>query len=134
MDFVSELLENPHVQILKFADDGTLKISAEDSNTCIQNLNIALESLKNWSQKWRLKINCDKNKTEIICFNSAEGDKSLIPMTFKLGNKEIHRVNETKVLGVIIDEHLTYKSKQLFLDYFNRLWQILYREEGATLI
>ena len=110
MDFVSELLENPHVQILKFADDGTLKISAEDSNTCIQNLNIALESLKNWSQKWRLKINCDKNKTEIICFNSAEGDKSLIPMTFKLGNKEIHRVNETKVLGVIIDEHLTYKS------------------------
>ena len=110
MDLVSDLLQNPSIKLLKFADDGTLKITAKDTHTCIQNLNIALESLNNWSHKWRLKINCDKNKTEIICFNSAEGDKSLIPMSFKLGNKEIHRVNETKVLGVIIDEQLTFKS------------------------
>ena len=110
MDFVSELLENPNTKVLKFADDGTIKISAIDSPTCVASLENALDSLKNWSRKWRLKINCDKNKTEIICFNSAEKDKSLIPNTFKLGSKDIHRVSETKVLGVIIDDDLTYKS------------------------
>ena len=110
MDFVSELLENPSIHVLKFADDGTMKISAGDSKTCIRHLNTALDSLNNWSKKWRLKINCDRNKTEIVCFNTSEGDRTLIPETFKLGNKDIHRVAETKVLGVIIDENLTYKS------------------------
>ena len=87
MDLVSDLTVNPCFQILKFADDGTIKISGEDSPTCITNLEVALESLKKWSQKWRLKINCEKNKTEVVCFHTAENDKSLIPNTFKLGEK-----------------------------------------------
>jgi hypothetical protein len=55
-----------------------------------------------------LKVNCDKNKTEVIAFHTAEGNPDLIPKTFKLGNKDINRVAETKVLGLIIDEELTY--------------------------
>ena len=108
-DFVSELSENPNITLLKFADDGTIKVNAKDSVTCNNQLNSILESLDKWSRKWRLKINCDKNKTEIICFNCAEGDKSIIPDKFKLGNKEIQRVPETKVLGLTIDENLSYK-------------------------
>ena len=133
-DFVCDLLENPNISILKFADDGTIKISDIDSPTCISAMNKVLESLSEWSKKWRLNINCDKDKTEIICFNSAEADKSLVPTTFKFGNKEIRRVNETKVLGVIIDEDLTYKkhSEQVLksllgrwasiCSYSNRYW------------
>ena len=109
-DFVSELLEFPNIAILKFADDGTIKISAPNSTTCIETMNHVLHVLNNWSRKWRLNINCDKDKTEIICFNSAEGDKSNIPSSFNLGNKVIRRVTETKVLGVVIDEDLSYKS------------------------
>ena len=109
-DFVCDLLENPNISVLKFADDGTIKMSAIDSPTCIDTMNQVLYSLNEWSRKWRLNINCDKDKTEIICFNSAEGDKSLIPSIFQFGNKEIRRVTETKVLGVIIDENLTYKK------------------------
>ena len=110
MDFVLDLNDNPCFQVLKFADDGTIKISGEDSPTCIANLEVALESLKKWSHKWRLKINCEKNKTEVVCFHTAENDKSLIPDTFKLGDKDILRVPETKVLGVVIDEGLTYQT------------------------
>ena len=108
MDFLSELNGSPNITVLKFADDGTVKISAEDSPTCVSNLNHVLSCLHNWSKKWRMKVNCDRNKTEVICFNTAEGNRDLIPKTFKLGNNDIHRVTETKVLGLIIDEKLTY--------------------------
>ena len=121
-DFVSELSENPNITLLKFADDGTIKVNAKDSVTCVNHLNSVLESLHKWSRKWRLKINCDKNKTEIICFNCAEGDKTIISNNFKLGNKEIQRVPETKVLGLIIDENLSYKphSEALFKSLLGR--------------
>ena len=110
MDLLSELNNNPYFTILKFADDGTVIISAKDSQTCVRNLNYVLHCLENWSKKWRLNINCDKNKTELICFNCAEGDRETIPNTFKLGNNIIHRVTETKVLGLVIDQDLTYKQ------------------------
>ena len=121
-DFLNELLENSSISILKFADDGTIKVSAADTPTCITLMNKVLDALDKWSRRWRLNINCDKDKTEIICFNTAEGDKSLIPASFKLGNKDIRCVTQTKVLGVIIDDELTYKphSEQLLKDLLGR--------------
>ena len=109
-DFMSELTDRPEISIMKFADDGTVKISAENSQTCVQILKEVLELLQQWTSKWRMKVNCDKNKTEVICFNTNEGDMSLIPQSFKLGNEVIYRVTETKVLGLVIDEKLSYKS------------------------
>jgi exonuclease III len=122
MDLLSELNNNPNFTLLKFADDGTVIISAADSPTCVRHLNYVLECLDNWSKRWRLNINCDKNKTELICFNSAEGDRETIPNTFKLGNKEIHKVTETKVLGLVIDQDLTYKqhSEMVLRDLYAR--------------
>ena len=109
-DFLTEFTDNNNISIFKFADDGTVKISAESSAACIDTLENVLETLHLWSRKWRMKINCEKNKTEVICFNTSEGDMNLIPTSFKIGGKVIHRVSETKVLGLTIDENLTYKS------------------------
>ena len=109
-DFLTELTNRPDVSILKFADDGTIKISAENSQDCVQALNDILELLDKWTSKWRMKVNCDRNKTEVICFHTNEGDINLIPLSFKLGNKDIYRVAETKVLGLVIDQHLSYRS------------------------
>ena len=47
-DFVSELSENPNITLLKFADDGTIKVNAKDSVTCVNHLNSILESLHKW--------------------------------------------------------------------------------------
>ena len=123
MDFLSEFNGNPNIAVLKFADDGTVKISAEDSPTCVSNLNHVLNCLHNWSKKWRMKVNCDKNKTEVICFNSAERNRDLIPKTFKLGHKVIHRVTETKVLGLIMDEESSYiPHSQMVLKSLYERW------------
>ena len=55
-----------------------------------------------------MKINCNKDKTEVICFNTHEKDDKLVPQTFKLGDNEIQRVKKTKVLGLTMDEQLNY--------------------------
>ena len=109
-DFLLELALRPEIAILKFADDGTIKISAENTEACIQILKEVLQQLDQWTRKWRMKVNCDRNKTEVICFNTNEGDMNLVPQSFKLGNKDIYRVTETKVLGLVIDEKLSYRS------------------------
>ena len=110
MDFLSELNSHHYISILKFADDGTIKISAETSPSCVERLNSVLKCLETWTSKWRMNVNCDKNKTEVICFNSNENDRDLIPSTFSLGDKKICRVTSTKVLGLTIDEDLSYKQ------------------------
>ena len=55
-----------------------------------------------------MNINCQPNKTEVICFSTAERDNDLVPITFNLGRQKIHRVSSTKVLGLILDEKLTF--------------------------
>ena len=52
---------------LKFADDGTFKISASTTEGSIEKLNVTLDTLNNWTRRWRMVINCLPNKTEIIC-------------------------------------------------------------------
>ena len=123
LDFLEELLNRPEISILKFADDGTVKISAENSQACVQILNEVLVLLDQWTKKWRMKVNCDKNKTEVICFNTSEGDINLMPQSFKLGHKDIYRVTETKVLGLVIDQHLNYNSHcQLVINSLQGRW------------
>ena len=126
MDFLSELNRRPDIVIYKFADDGTIKVTADNSVTCIQTLEYVLQCLESWTKKWRMKVNCDRNKTEVICFHTAENNKDLIPNSFKLGNKEINKVGETKVLGLTIDEDLNYiPHSQEVLRSLHAKWAIL---------
>ena len=125
-DFISELNNRKDIVIYKFADDGTIKVTAKDSPTCLATMNHVLKILHAWTRKWRMKINCDRNKTEIICFNTSENNINLIPNQFKLGNETIQRVAQTKVLGLTIDEKLTYKShSQAVLKRLHEVWSTL---------
>ena len=53
-------------------------------------------------------INCQPDKTEIMCFSTAEGNKWMIPKTFKLWGQDIKLVKNTKALGLIIYDELTF--------------------------
>ena len=134
MDFIEEMTTKPYIDLYKFADDGTVKVSAPDTPTCLEYFSELLNSIAIWKNKWRLKINCQKDKTEVICFNTAENDESLVPQTFLLDNENVNLVDKTKVLGLIIDKDLSYHHhteatlKQLNLTwvdickYGNREW------------
>ena len=70
-----------------------------------------------------MKVTCDRNKTEVICFNTKENNKELIPLSFTLGDKEIQRVAATKVLGLTIDEDLSYQQhSEVVLKSLHGIW------------
>ena len=108
LDIFEDLNERNDISVLKFADDGTVVVKSESTEQCILSLQEVIKSLEDWTRKWRMVINCQRDKTEYICFGTAERNNQFIPDTMKLGDKEIKRVTKTKVLGLIIDENLTY--------------------------
>lgn len=121
MDILDELKENSDISLFKFADDGTIKISSESTEKCVQELNKVISSLEQWTRKWRMIINCNKNKTEYLCFGTAENNAD-IPNSIQLADKTIKRVDKTKVLGLTIDEKLSYipHSKEVHRTLINR--------------
>ena len=125
LDFLDEINENT-ATIYKFADDGSVKISADTTVDCLTQLQTVLDSLNRWAEKWRMVINCQPNKTEVICFGTAENNKNLIPSEFKLGNQKIKLVKCTKVLGITIDEDLSFTehSKDV-LKKLNTRWNMI---------
>ena len=108
MDILEDLENNKEVQLFKFADDGTIKVTGDSTTKCLENLQTAIRSVENWVQKNRMIVNCLPDKTEIMCFSTAENDKTLIPKTFRLCGNDIKLVKSTKALGLIIDEDLSY--------------------------
>ena len=69
-------------------------------------MNIVMGSISKWSSKWRLVINSDPGKTEIICFYSSTPED--VPSSFTIGGDSIYVVNSSKVLGVVIDRKLNF--------------------------
>ena len=108
MDILEDLENNKEVQLFKFADDGTIKVTGDSTTKCLENLQTAIRSVENWVRKNRMIVNCLPDKTEIMCFSTAENDKALIPKTFRLCGNDIKLVKSTKALGLIIDEDLSF--------------------------
>ena len=108
MDILEEFNSEANIRLYKFADDGTVKVSGKNNVECVNSLNGVLGSIEKWTNMWRMVVNCDPNKTEYILFGSVNEENPEIPNSIKFGNKEIKRVAQTKVLGLIIDEKLSY--------------------------
>jgi len=107
-DLAQDLSLNPDIGVYKFADDGTLRVRGETTHQCLLNLQMTCDVIYKWSITWRMIINCDPGKTELIGFGTAENDAKLLPMSFHLGSNKILFVEKTKVLGLIMDRKLTY--------------------------
>ena len=108
MDILEDLENNKEVQLFKFADDGTIKVTGESTAKCHKNLQTAIGSIESWVKKNRMIVNCLPDKTEIMCFSTAENDKALIPKSFRLCGNDIKLVKSTKALGLIIDEDMSF--------------------------
>ena len=107
-DLAQDLALNPDIGVYKFADDGTLRVRGETTHQCLLNLQMTCDAIYKWSITWRMIINCDPGKTELIGFGTAENEEKLLPMSFHLGSNKIQFVEKTKVLGLIMDRKLTY--------------------------
>ena len=110
LDMLEDLNSRDDICVYKFADDGTVKVRNKETVACVESLYQVMESLDKWTKKWRMVINCQPDKTEYICFGTADENSQAIPNSIQLGNKEIKRVEKTKVLGLTMDKKLTYKQ------------------------
>ena len=109
-DLAADIDERTDVDLFKFADDGTIQVTGSSTKTCLETLELVCDSLNIWCNTWRIIINCDPGKTELICFSTAENDTSLLPDSVMIGSSRVLFVNQTKVLGLIIDKDLSYKE------------------------
>ena len=94
----------------KYADDGSVSVIASFLPECLSNMQKVNDYIHSWCKLWRLVINCDPDKTEIIIIRTQKSDQiehTVVPPVH-IGKKRLYYVAESKVLGVTIDEDLSF--------------------------
>ena len=89
----------------KFADDHHLwrtSSNISDLKSCLQS---DLKMINCWCHKWR--INLTLKRTNVLLFNGKHKGKSE-KISIKINQTAITQVPEKRILGVIIDEKLTF--------------------------
>ena len=89
-----------------FADDTNIYCESKNVPDLIRIVNKELRSVKKWLDANKLSLNIDK--TNYIIFHSPSVN---IPSdaVIKIGKKHIKRVKFVKFLGLLLDEHLSWK-------------------------
>ena len=88
-----------------FADDTNIFLSHPNLNTLTNIFNTELIKVSNWFKANKLSLNV--SKTNYIHFTKKKHRTP--PLKIMIDNTPIHPVDQTKFLGVIIDQNLTWK-------------------------
>jgi len=104
--FINDLPNSsPLFNFTLFADDSTLSASFIDIEVISQQVNAALGNVNSWLRANKLSINAEKTKYIVFSY----GGSKILPR-IQIGDEEINRTDEIKFLGIIIDEHLTFRA------------------------
>ena len=98
---ISKCIQQSHV---KYADDLSHLTTDSYLTTAIAKAEDDLEKINQWTVKNRLPISIPK--TEVILF-SSKGHRDIV---VHMNGRPLTQVTEKRILGVILDEKLTYKS------------------------
>ena len=137
--FISDLLKTYNLpttvvectQCFKFADDGSVTVVGDSFLEVQEKMQILCDYIADWCRKWRLIVNCSRNKTEIIILspNQSYKDAEDLPKV-KLGCTELQYVEKSKVLGVTIDE--TLKFSHHARSVLKNCWHAWYKVSEKT--
>ena len=78
--------------------------------------------LKKWLDANKLALNLDE--TNFVIFHSPQVSITE-PITLKFDKKQIHQEKYVKFLGVLIDEHLTWKYHITELSTCQSFWSVI---------
>ena len=109
-------------QSLLFADDTSIFCSHKDANHLSSIVNNELAKIIIWLKVNKLSLNL--TKTNFMIFHPRQKKVNVnVPLT--LENTVIKRVTETKFLGVLIDQHLSWKPHIDFVSKKNfEKWEL----------
>ena len=114
--YINSLLKNQdeHTQTIMFADDTTNLISCENGMLNEITANIYLNELMQQFANHNLMLNTEK--TQQINFHTYNHNLTHLP-TIVLDETTVSATQYTKFLGIIIDEHLSWKQHIQTLAY-----------------
>ena len=90
-----------------FADDTNILYVSSSLKDVNKKINHDLSNLVQWLRADKISLNL--SKTEIVIFRS-HSEQTTKHLNFRLSGQKIISKNHTKYLGIIIDEHLTFKE------------------------
>lgn len=102
------VLKRMNIDCRLFADDMRLSISGYNIKEIEIKMNNALKMLCDWMKVHQLKINV--NKTAYIIIHDQRFKDMNEQCTLLVNDKKLKYVNETKYLGIILDDKLNFKS------------------------
>ena len=105
--YVADMLKGVSSTKYKFADDATLYTEGESGQEVVDTMQNDVHKINTWTKKWRFKVNCSKQKTELMAINFEPS----INQTIYLGSKALEYVGDSKVLGLWIDNELTWNHQ-----------------------
>ena len=96
-------------KIIQYADDTCIYISGKNVNSLISTLAADIENITKFFGAHKLMINV--GKTKFVLIRKKSRNSAVEKRTMKVDGNEIEQVKETKYLGVIIDNNLSFESQ-----------------------
>ncbi|GBN54837.1 hypothetical protein AVEN_151867-1 [Araneus ventricosus] len=101
--YVNDITRSKRTQLYLFADDTAILSTSSDQNIIATDLQMHLDEVEEWLVKWKMKVNVEKSQS---VYFSCKFKKPPEP---SLNGQTIPWQNQTKYLGIILDQRLTYK-------------------------
>ena len=92
-----------------FADDATLFVSGSTVESIENQLNQSMEEVNQWTTKNKLVLNTQKTKVMLVCSRQRLNTLQRKKLKVRIDNIELDCVEQSKCLGVVIDETLSFK-------------------------
>lgn len=128
---VVERLKKSNVKCKLFADDMKIYYSSKYLITIESKLNESLKILSDWLKEFQLKINI--NKTHYMILHDKRAQNIRGKCDIKYNDVILNEVKETKYLGVILDDNLTFNENAIFTSKkISQKVNILYRLNNSV--
>ena len=108
-----------------YADDTTISFSGLNASSLVENVNLELKKIEQWTISNRLTIN--PSKTELLIVTKKKSDVDNL-QNIQLGSEIIQPVNSCKFLGTFLDNNMDFNENiNYILKKVARNGGILYR-------
>ncbi|XP_065678502.1 uncharacterized protein LOC136093427 [Hydra vulgaris] len=128
--YVNDLYEVSKITTIMFADDTNLFLSNNNINKLFYDMNIELTKISDWFKSNKLSLNIDKTKW---IFFHPQFKKHLLPSNIPLlhiDNIQIKRVTFKNVLGILVEENLSWKiTSDIFATKLQKALEFYIKQE-----
>lgn len=108
--YINDIVLNINSTVRLFADDTSLYLIVDDPVTTARCLNLDLDVIHQWAERWLVKFNAAKSESLLV---SRKTNKHVHPPLF-MNNEQIKEVSSHKHLGIFLSndgtwhEHINY--------------------------